>query len=74
MQGPCRKNQEMIKQTLRSIGQHKKEVAPEEWPKLFTCIGWADKGKVHAVRRLKVSGMVKTMVEAAKEDNGFEAW
>ena len=61
-------------QILRNIRQHKKEVTQEEWSELSAGIGWEETEKFHAFLKLKVSGMVKTMVEAIKDENGFEAW
>ena len=68
------RTQKGYKQTLRNIRQHKKEVTQEEWTKLSVGIEWEDKEKFHAFLKLKVSGIVRAMVEAVKEENGFEAW
>ena len=37
-------------------------------------VQWAERSKFYGFLKIKLTGIVRTMVEAVGDENGFEAW
>ena len=74
MEDHAERSQKVYKQTLKNIRHSKEEIKEESWRTLSQNIDWEDKEKFHSFLKLKVAGIVRTMVDAVKEETGFDAW